>query len=219
MRPKCPWIRSKKDIKILFTSSSSIDCFFFFFFYGFLQERFQWQIRARTATARSSSSAQQKPSGKHPVELFNQSFQTPVRASSVTSCWTHFFIFSFSFSCLSFWAGLMVNTWCSGRWRMGWMWSPRWNPLVYTMAVWSKKLSSQTAGRSNDARVHSQTSAGWVIVQQSSIYSVLARVFVHSEGGAVAGDQLLLKSVLFNFWFWGWAKPEVSNAQTDIFTL
>lgn len=27
-------------------------------------------------------------------------------------------------------------------------------------------------------------------MQQSSIYSVLARVFVHSEGGAVAGDQL-----------------------------
>lgn len=38
-------------------------------------------------------------------------------------------------------------------------------------------------------------------MQQSSIYCVLARVFVHSEGGAVAGDQLLLKSVLFNFWF------------------
>lgn len=107
-----------------------------------LQELFRWQIQDQTQMAPSSLSVQLKLNGKCFDWLLNHligsSHSNPITNDLLKSL----------FVCLL--TGLMVNTWCLGRWRKVWTWSPKWNPLVYMMAVWSKKLSSLTVGRSSD---------------------------------------------------------------------
>lgn len=116
-----------------------------------LQERSQWQIQGQTPTAPSSSSARLKLNGKILFrnicillsQPFHMSSQNWITRRSLKSLFLPFFL-----------TGLMVNTWCSGRWRKAWTWSPRWNRLVCMTVAWSRKLSSLTVGRSSNTWTH-----------------------------------------------------------------
>lgn len=123
----CYWSCALKEAK-MFLTVSRLAIEIYIYFCQSLQESFQWQIQGPTPTDPSSSFAPRRQNGKYSDGLFSmRDIAQSASGGGHSNC-----------LCV-FAAGWTVNTWCSGRWGKGWTWLPRWNRLVCTTEVSSRK--------------------------------------------------------------------------------